>query len=339
MNNVPEVFTIVASNQDVSKTSYDSYEKYKPVLWPQPKKIDEKSTREDSLNEILSLRDRKKDCLIFVDDIIFKQYLTNELIQEASNYDIWGGIMTQPKSEKVQNCGFRFINIDNEISYRPLTEKEFKQQSCDFFTGCFMYIKKDYLNNIKNFPMKCYNRWEEIVFMENAKISGAKVGIIDFKLSHYGNSTKKNKELKLSSISWLIERDLWNDVVKNYLQHLKPTLSLDTTVEDELKSIMESESKKIIYGAGMNTYKLLSRTRFKNIEIISGLKEEVGKEMIGAKIKEISEVNFESKKIIVTPIGYDKEILTLLKKYTDLEPLFLSLESSGNHSKLSIKKD
>lgn len=339
MNVAPEVFTILASEDDVSQASYESYEFYKPTSWPKPIKVNEATTREDSLNQILLKRDKNKDCLIFVDDIIFQEQLTDKLLNEAYFYDIWGGIMTHPKTAKVQNCGFRFINVDNELSYKPLDYSEFRDQQCDFFTGCFMFIKKEYLNNVNNFPTNCYNRWEEIIFIENAKKNGAKAGIIDFKLSHHGNSTKKNKDLKLSSISWLIEKDLWNNVVRNDLQHIKPPISLDTLIDDDLQLLIESETQKIFYGAGINTYKLLCNTRFRNVEIVSGLNEELGMNIKGCKIKNLSDVEFESKTIIITPIGYDDEITSLLKKYTDSKPKFLSLEISKKHNKLKIKPD
>ena len=72
---------------------------------------------------------------------------------------------------------------------------------------------------------------------------------------------------------------------------------------------------------------------------MSGLNEELGMNIKGCKIKNLSDVEFESKTIIITPIGYDDEITSLLKKYTDSKPKFLSLEISKKHNKLKIKPD
>ena len=59
--------------------------------------INEEERREHTLNKILKLRDRTKDCFIFVNDLIFEGSWLNDLGNISGLGDIVGFSMLEPK--------------------------------------------------------------------------------------------------------------------------------------------------------------------------------------------------------------------------------------------------
>ena len=113
-------------------------------------------------------------------------------------------------------------------------------------------------------------------------------------------------------MSWLVERKLWKNVVKEYLLHVKPKITIQTKVSKKIISLIGEANQCLIYGAGTVADIILSSiNKFENIDLCSGLPEEVGLQLNGLIIKNIKEIKASSYEIIIiSAIGYEEKIIS-----------------------------
>ena len=282
------------------------------------KVINEMSSREKTLNTILEIRNNNKDLFIVADDIVFLDGWYEGLINNYKNGNIIGFSMIDAQSGLLQDFGYDFVSVDDELSYRGLYKhKELKEldlpeyRICDAVTGCAMFIKKNVLDDVNKFPLEGQNRWGELLFSHLASKYGHETIVLNAHLRHYGISTKQNKDLKKSSMSWLIEKELWSKAVKKYLKDVETKKEIKTTISDELVTLINQSKKCLIYGAGTVADVIItSLNEISKIYLCSGLKEEVGLQLRGIKIKSVNRLNpVEYDKIIISSIGYENQII------------------------------
>jgi hypothetical protein len=280
--------------------------------------VDELETREDTLNKILGMRDKNNDLLIIADDIVFTDNWYENLITNLPYGDIVGFSMINPKKNILHNNGFDFIKIDDKLTYLPFKSQENvdilldKYRECDAVVGCAMYIKKEVLDKDIVFPKEGCNRWGELLFSAIAKQKyNFKTVVLCHKLFHYSISSKQKSDAKLSSISWLIENKLWQSAVKKYLYNIENIPKYKNQVSNELINLFNKNNHILIYGCGTVADIILSNVQNKeNIDIASGLNEEVGMEFNGLKIKDISKIDLKQYDfIIISAVGYEDEII------------------------------
>ncbi len=287
------------------------------------------------LNKILKQRDRNKDLLIVSDDIIFTDGWFDNLIENINYGDLIGFSMAKPDKNRLSNRGFNLVKIGEKITYEPNSRGAFFSSTheqgfveCDAVTGCCMFIKKEVLKSGIFFKREGANRWEELIFALEAKNKGFKVICLNHILWHYGISTK-NKDIKLSSISYLIERKLWDNVLKKYgnIMSSMAKKEMKIILSEKLREILEKDTKKLIIGAGTVADYILSNSKFKNVDIASGLKEEEGVSFHGVKIKYLKNVSkkelAEYRYIIFTAIGYEDILLSNLDPELKKKIIFL----------------
>ena len=278
--------------------------------------IEEKNTREETLNQILKLRDKTKDLFIVADDIVFLPNWYEDLVKYYSKGDVIGFSMLFPGGKKIQDFGYDFIKVDDELISKGLYKYSDIEdvtlpafRDCHAINGCAMYIKKEVLDSVKEFSLDGVNRWGELIFCNEARRKGFKTIVLKAHLEHDGKSSKVNKNKVYSSISWLYERDLWKDVVKKYLCNVKPSKVVYRSITSNLKDIIMC-NKFNVYGCGTIADYILKYDTLNQCKVYSSLEEEIGKEFHDKIILDIKDATDEV--LLITPIGYDKEILATI---------------------------
>ena len=278
--------------------------------------VKELDTREQTLNNIIKIRNKKKDTLIIADDILFQDGWFEALEKSYQNGDIIGFSMIDAKKGLLQDFGYDFIKIDGELSYRGLYKHEPLDnlslpiyRYCDSVTGCAMLIKSHVFDIVVEFPKEGSNRWGEMIFSHLAARQGLKTIVLSAHLEHYGISTKQKDTVIESSLSWLVERELWDYAIENHLLDVTPSKTVFTVIDEKLKDEIERSKNVLIYGCGVNADRIISILDIKKHAVCSGLPEEIGKLFHDAIIMDVGLVNFELFDcIVITPIGYDGDI-------------------------------
>ena len=279
--------------------------------------ISEKETRENTLNWIIEDRIKNKDCLICANDIRFMDGWWEDLKRNLSNGDIIGFTMLDYYTNLIQDNGYEFVRIDENITYKgnyknynleDIKLEEFRE--CEIICGCAMFIKKRVFENIEVLPKESMNRWGEIILCIKARERGFKVIVLSSTLLHKAISTKLTNKYSLSSPSWLIEKSLWNIVIEKHLSTLDIKNNIKRHLSDKLKTTLKNKKNILIYGCGTISHFICSKISLKlNYEISSGLKEEIGLNFFGKKIKDIKKTNLDNfDMVIITPIGYRNEL-------------------------------
>ncbi len=282
--------------------------------------IQEESSREATLNKILLSRNKNKDLLIFVDDIEFKKNWYSNLFKYKDNGDIIGFSMLKPDNKTIQDFGYDFASIDGNITYKGMYKnklfnsvkrEEFRE--CSAVCGCLMFIKKHVLNKIDHFPFG-YNRWSELLFCKLAKEEGYQTIVLKSNVIHHGTSTKNNKNVNLSSISWTIEKELWEITKKdNFINEkikIKDRFKYFRKIDNKLFKKLSNSSKVLLYGCGSICEYIINNVDYLNADITSSLNEEINKIFCSKSVLDIKKVNFEDYDfILVTPIGCNEKII------------------------------
>lgn len=279
--------------------------------------IDEDSTREDTLNQILSQHNQPDDLFIVADDIRFHSGWFEVLQSNLGNGDIIGFSMVNPQTGLLQDFGYDFIDIDGKLSYRGLHKHEHPDsvtlpqfRECDSITGCAMYIKRSVLKKVDHFPIEGMNRWGEMLYCVAAKRVGFKILVLSFHLDHTAISTKQKLSVEKSSLSWLVERDLWENVVNTYLTHILPRQYVNRSLDQRLRHQLETANFPLIYGCGTIADFIIDQTQLEKFVVCSGLAEEVGAKFHDHKVQDIKKLDLRQHDLIlITPIGYDGKIL------------------------------
>lgn len=279
--------------------------------------VEERSQREETLNHILSLRSKAKDVLIIADDIVFRPGWYESLSKHYDSSDIFGFAMLFPNTTIIQDLGYDFIQVDGDLTYRGLYKncelKNIKVPSirqCDSICGCAMYIKKEVLEKVTSFSLDGNNRVGEIIYTQAAFEKGYKTNVLGSFLYHGGISTKQNKKIKLSSISWLYEKEKWRQNVNKHFQNAIPKEIYTQKLSDSFVVKFSKAGKVLIYGCGTVADFIIRQNIIRDFDICSGIEEEINKSFQGKKILDITKAKIENyDKIIISAIGYEKQIL------------------------------
>ena len=278
--------------------------------------VGERSQREETLNYILSIRDKNKDVFIVADDIVFRPGWYESLEEYFDKGEILGFPMLFPGKTRVQDIGYDFIEVDGELTYRGLyknAELENVQvpayRYCDSICGCAMYIKKEVLDKVLSFSLDGNNRIGEMIFTHQASEFGFKTCVLNSFLYHGGISTKQNKNIKLASISWIYEKEKWKQNVKKYFKNVIPQESFTQVVSETLANELSSAKKVLIYGCGTVADFIIRQKLIRKFDICSGLPEEINRNFLDHTICDIGTIDkFSYDKILISAIGYEKEI-------------------------------
>jgi len=273
--------------------------------------IKEKEFRGKTLNEGIKFSG-SRDVLIFGDDITLTDGWFQSLEQYKTKGDIIGFSMLYPNSRKIQDTGYDIVKIDNRITLEPRNRgknieniKRFGYALCDSVCGCTMFIKKKVLKRLNRFNLDGQNRWGEFIFTQQAKKMGFKVIVLGHFLYHEGKSTKSNKKLKYSSISWHKEKDIWKRICKKYIDERDIKHVYKRKLSRNLIELLKSKDKILIYGVGTIAELIAKNTDLKNINFCTGLKEEIGIDFFGKKTHWYKNINLSS---------YDSLIIATLNK-------------------------
>ena len=274
--------------------------------------ISEKLCHEDTLNEVL--KRSSKDVLIVADDIIFKSGWLQALEKNLGNGDIIGFSMLKPNTETLLDFGYDFVSIDGELSY----QSEYKGmdvtnvklatfRECDSVCGCCMYIKKEVIQSRVKFQRNGHQRWGEMIFSQQAREIGFKTIVLSQHIYHYGFSTKKSKDVSKSSISWQVEKGLWDKVKQEFFTNVSPIKNIIREMGANLKKKLDTLDAISLYGSGTVAEFIVKNNPNKKFLVYSGLTEEIGKDFLGAKIQDIK-FKEKTELFLITAIGYEKEI-------------------------------
>lgn len=312
--------------------------------------IKEEEYREVTLNTILK-KYGGEDILIFGDDIIFTKGWFEFLMANRDKGNIIGFSMLYPGTDKVQDTGYDLVSIDNEISLKPQNRgkgvddiEKFVFRQCASVNGCALYIKKAVIEKIPEVPLEGVNRWGEFLYMNEAHKLGFKIVVLGHYLQHHGKSTKINPNKKLSSESYLLERDIWSSIVDKYIDKYRIKVYIKKVLSHELKNTTLSNKRILFYGAGTVSEfiyeKLHDGLDLKSIDFCSGLQEEEGKSFCNKKIIFYKNVDFKNYGIIIiTVFQKEREIVDLIKNYIEKQKMYyITQETIDNVIKLDIKR-
>lgn len=279
--------------------------------------VEERSQREETLNHILSLRSKEKDVLIIADDIIFRPGWYESLSKHYDSSDIFGFAMLFPNTTLIQDLGYDFIQVDGDLTYRGLYKNcELKNiqvpsiRQCDSICGCAMYIKKEVLEKVTSFSLDGNNRVGEIIFTQAAFEKGFNTHVLGSFLYHGGISTKQKKDPKLSSISWLYEKEKWRQNVNKHFQNVIPKEIITQKLSDSFVAKLSMAGKILIYGCGTVADFIIRQNIISDFDICSGLVEEIDNVFHEKIILDVTRLDLlDYDLILITPIGYEKAII------------------------------
>lgn len=287
----------------------------------------EKKTRGHTLNAVVKKIGTKKDILIVADDIQFTPGWYQKLKRNEHKAEMWGASMLYPGTNKIQDNGYELVKMNQDTFLRPLKRgKKFKKKPSqewkyvDCTCGCFLYLnKKTFKFQSKFYPNYGMNRWDELTFILKAKSKGLKLAVLNHYLYHEGTSTKNNKNKKLSSISYQIEKKLWKKLENKFIEKKKIKKKIKINFNDNILRIVNNKKNNVLfYGAGIFSENLISSNSIKNnnISFTSSLKEEIGNKLQKKfKILKFNKLKFKKyNTVIITPYDVADDIF---KKHFD----------------------
>jgi len=283
--------------------------------------VKEEKSREETLNLILKKRNVTKDIFIFVDDIIFLEGWHRSLNENAKDGMIVGFSMLKEDGQSIQDFGYDLIKLDGVLSSYGLYKGELlgrkklpSYRKCSAVCGCAMWISKTVLDKVEQFPLEGSNRWGEMIYSSLARKKGFETIVLSSHLIHYGSSTKLKKDPLLSSISWLIEKDIWNAISLKFFHDAPIVKSLNSRFSLEFVDSIKTSKKLLIYGCG-TVSDLVTRSYQieKKVDYAATLPEEIGQSFHDKIIKNFNKINFSNyDKIFISSVGYEREIIKLV---------------------------
>lgn len=273
----------------------------------------EKETREHTLNTILGELPNQ-DLIIAADDIVFTKGWDKALKKHWNSNRIVGFSMLYPKTNLIQNRGYRLISIEDDVASDALDKglskddvDNFDYRDCLTITGCFQAIPSKIIKAIPEFPLEGRNRLGELLYHSLAIRKGFEVGVLGHFLEHYAISTKNNPNNDLASESYLKEKNIWEEATTQF--------NLNDFVEERINREIDQNLidwlKKpcVIYGAGTITEFIGSKFSLESHTICSGLKEEDGLIICNQEIiykEDVNWLNFE--RVLITVEGRETVI-------------------------------
>ena len=282
------------------------------------KLFQEGESRESTLNNILSEMSGM-DLVVVADDVLFTKGWDQVLLAHWKENRILGFSMTYPGGEIIQDRGYRLISIDGVVrseaidrGLRVATVSPFEYEPRTSMTGCFQAIPALVSKRLNKFPLEGNNRLGELLYHSLAIKKGIEVGVVGHFLEHHAKSTKQNPNKKLSSESYLFEKELWTQVTQDF--RLDELTSVEITREIEQGLYDWFNLPGLIYGAGTITEFLASKNDIKPHYLCSGLPEEDGMKFLGKSISHKDNIDWTIiKRVLITVEGKEELISRDLK--------------------------
>jgi hypothetical protein len=129
----------------------------------------------------------------------------------------------------------------------------------------------------------------------------------------------------------MVERDQWASLRLKFLEDVKPVSAFFSVLDPALRLKIKGVNKGLIYGCGVNAGFVLKNLDLSNWDVCSGLPEEIGQLFNGREVLDVHELRanlYDS--ILITPIGYDQDILRWFPKSLSLNIFGLEILSVGD---------
>ena len=177
-----------------------------------------------------------------------------------------------------------------------------------------MWISKTVLDKVDKFPLEGNNRWGEMIFSNLARRKGFKTIVLSSHLIHYGFSTKLKKNPLLSSESWLIEKDMWNEISLKFLNDAPIINKLNSRFSTKFINSIKNSKNLLVYGCGtISDFVSKNFLIEKKVDYAATLPEEIGQSFHNKIIKNFNKINFYNyDKIFISSVGYEREIIKLV---------------------------
>mgnify|MGYP001197384957 FL=1 len=285
------------------------------------KLFQEGESRESTLNNILSEM-TGIDILVVADDILFTKGWDQALLAHWKENRILGFSMTYPGGEIIQDRGYRLVSIDGIVRSEAIDRglkvasvTPFEYESRTSMTGCFQAIPASVSKTLNQFPLEGSNRLGELLYHSLAIKKGIEVGVVGHFLEHYAKSTKQNPNKKLSSESYLYEKDLWTQVTQDFRLDELTSVEITREIEQDLYDWFNLPG--LIYGAGTITEFLAYKNDIKTHHLCSGLPEEDGMNFLGKSISHKDNIDWTNiKRVLITVEGKEELISRDLKNFS-----------------------
>jgi hypothetical protein len=308
-----KIIIISALGNNVLRRCFDSLLATLPTGEPDVYVVRERGFREQTLNATLAAAGTDDDILFVGDDIEFTPGWYEALKKYYDSGDILGLSTLYPGTEIVQDRGYDLIRLGERITLeakergRPAAvTAPFGCRRCDAVCGCFMLVKASVFSRVRRFDEDGRNRWGEFIFASEASHHGATIAVIDHFLYHHGESTKANRDMGLSSVSYQVERPMWDDVVRRHVRPEDVRLQRREALTDEFRELLvNAKGRVLFFGVGTVTEFILAETQLdvRRIAFSSGLPEEAGMEFWGGRVLSVEEAPLqEFDWIVVTPL-------------------------------------
>jgi len=279
----------------------------------------EVGSRENTLNSILAELP-EKDLVLVADDILFTKGWDKALITHWKSDRILGFSMLYPGSKTIQDRGYRLVSIDGIVSSEAIDRglktsdvEPFDYEDRTTVTGCFQAIPSAVSKVLNQFPPEGRNRLGELLYHSLALREGFEVGVLGHFLEHHGKSTKQNPDIKLRSESYLLEKELWSEVTKDF--NLSGLVSVQVHREIGQDLVNWFNTPGLVYGAGTIAEFLGSKVDLNPHVLCSGLAEEDGMELLAKKIIYKDYIDWEAvSRILITVEGKENAISRDLRK-------------------------
>ena len=256
------------------------------------------------------------------DDVLFTKGWDQALLTHWKENRILGFSMTYPGGEIIQDRGYRLISIDGLVRSEAIDRglkvgsvTPFEYEPRTSMTGCFQAIPASVSRSLNQFPLEGSNRLGELLYHSLAIKQGIEVGVVGHFLEHHAKSTKQNPNKKLSSESYLFEKDLWTKAAKDFRLDELTTIEITRDITQNLYDWFNLPG--LIYGAGTITEFLASRNDIKLHHLCSGLPEEDGMKFLGKRISYKNNIDWTSiKRVLITVEGKEGFISQDLKNFS-----------------------
>lgn len=281
----------------------------------------EDESRESTLNNILSEM-AGIDILVVADDILFTKGWDQALLSHWKENRILGFSMTYPGGEIIQDRGYRLISIDGIVRSEAIDRglkvtsvTPFEYASRTSMTGCFQAIPATVSMRLNQFPLEGSNRLGELLYHSLAIKKGIEVGVVGHFLEHHAKSTKQNPNKKMSSESYLFEKNLWTKATKDFKLDELTSIEITREIEQDLYDWFNLPG--LIYGAGTITEFLDDNIDLNSHQLCSGLPEEDGMDFLGKSISHIDNIEWANiKRVLITVEGKESLISQDLKNFS-----------------------
>ena len=306
--------------------------------------------REQTLNALLNMSPPDRDIFLVGDDIIFTLGWHEALLQSRNEADIIGFSTLFPGTDIIQQTGYDLVESQGRTFMEPCLRGEHVSnifpdniRMCDSICGCTFFISANARNAVGHFDEAGLSRWGNILYCLDARRKGLRIGVISHTLFHEARSTKASHDLKHSSMSYLVERDLWDRLSADRVDESWIKRHYQTTFSDDISPLL-NRGKTLLFGAGTISEMLVKKFPDCSFTIASGLKEEEGCSFfnLGYNVHGITDIlkkeTFDQ--IIITVLNSSEKIAArYFQDIPDNLPIYsVKVEKSPDLQHIHLKK-